>query len=246
MIQSLQRAHAILAAVRARPDGIGIRELGRELGLHAATVSNLVRSLHALGYLHADSNRRYHIGVQAAWPGNHDEALPHLAALAEAHLRVAVGEHRTSELSVLRGLRRQTVMVLRAGEPPELPGQHNDDLPLHDTTIGRVLLAWAPSDLRSDYLSVASFSQGPHRISDADELRVRLEVVRSLGYAQSDQTPLGRHLIGIAMPIRDPRGQAIAACNLHLPKTRAQADEADQLHDALDTAISGMRRTLGW
>src|SRR5690606_8069027 len=62
-IQSLERAAALLEAVAASPDGIGLAELASRVALHTSTAFHLTKTLLGLGFLTQDTQtKRYRIG----------------------------------------------------------------------------------------------------------------------------------------------------------------------------------------
>ena len=65
IIQSVQRALDILDVFALRTPPLGISELAELTGLHKSTVSGLVQTLAANGYLNQDPmTRKYHLGLK--------------------------------------------------------------------------------------------------------------------------------------------------------------------------------------
>ena len=62
-VQSIGRAFSILEAISAHPDGIGLAELSKSVGLHNSTAFHLVKTMLDLGYVRQEpDNKRYFIG----------------------------------------------------------------------------------------------------------------------------------------------------------------------------------------
>ncbi len=62
-IQSIRRACELLETVARSPDGIGLADLSRTLGLHSSTTFHIAKTLLTLGYLRqVEQSRFYRIG----------------------------------------------------------------------------------------------------------------------------------------------------------------------------------------
>ena len=62
-IQSIRRACEVLETVARSPDGIGLADLSRTLGLHTSTTFHIAKTLLTLGYLRQiEQSRFYRIG----------------------------------------------------------------------------------------------------------------------------------------------------------------------------------------
>jgi DNA-binding IclR family transcriptional regulator len=93
-------------------------------------------------------------------------------------------------------------------------------LPLHASSSGLVLLAYAPRELQHGVLSGPLPALTASTITDPDELRAMLDRVRRIGYAEA---PAAVEAIstGIAVPVRaDPRPSApvLAALGVVVPR----------------------------
>ena len=89
-------------------------------------------------------------------------------------------------------------------------------LPAHAVSLGHVLLAHLDETaLRRYFESVDLKAFTPRSLTSAAKLRQALEVVRQKGYAWVDGE-LDVAICGIAVPVRDGEGRAIAAINVSL------------------------------
>ena len=81
----------------------------------------------------------------------------------------------------------------------------------HATSMGRVLLAAAPSEVVERYLVDPGLQPlTPHTITDPDQFRNALDKARTQGWALVSEER-ERGLIAVSAPIRDHTGQVIAA-----------------------------------
>jgi IclR family pca regulon transcriptional regulator len=103
--------------------------------------------------------------------------------------------------------------------------------PAYATSMGRVLLAAQPREVRAAYLrTVVLKPLTPFTITDPAHLAVTLDSVALQGFALLDQE-LEEGLRSIAAPVRDRSGTVVAAVNVsvHASRTSVAAMRADLL-----------------
>jgi IclR family pca regulon transcriptional regulator len=87
-------------------------------------------------------------------------------------------------------------------------------LPAYCTSMGRVLLAYLPTEQLEHYLSNVNLIPHTTRtITSIEKLRLALRNVRRLGYALVDQE-LEVGLRSLAVPVYAPSGRVVATVNL--------------------------------
>ena len=118
-------------------------------------------------------------------------------------------------------------------------------LPAYATSMGKLLLAQKNEDEMKEYFAQADLKAlTPHTIYKEEDLRKEFEVIRERGWAISeDQLEVG--LISIAAPIRNMRGDIIAAinCSANSSQTTRREMEDDYLEPLLETAELISRNT---
>jgi DNA-binding IclR family transcriptional regulator len=132
--------------------------------------------------------------------------MPSLEDLYEAtHENVNLGvlyDARVLYLARITG-RWSSEVVLRVG----------DTLPAHCTSIGKVLLAFAPPEVLEDVLRAGLSRMTPRTVVMPGVLREQLRSVAERGYAvNSEETHVG--VVSVAAPIMDPDGVAVAAISI--------------------------------
>lgn len=199
---------------------LGVTEIGRRLGVHKSNVSRLVAALQAERFLVRTQNGRYRLGLRLYVMGasvTHSHAL-YEAALAElSEVRIATGESThlavlvDSEVVHLERLRSEHLLRSRMG-PRSRP-------PAHATSTGKVLLAYAPDEIRERV--IASGLQGctTRTITDPDLLRSELATVRLRGFAL-DREEFLRGISSLAVPIMGRDHQTMAAMAVVAPSER--------------------------
>ncbi|WP_319922844.1 IclR family transcriptional regulator, partial [Streptomyces griseiscabiei] len=93
------------------------------------------------------------------------------------------------------------------------------------TSMGKVLMAFAPDDVRADLLDRVELTpHGPNSVTDRDILRAQVARAAELGYATADE----EHHAGlraVAVPILRPDGTVFAALSTAAPAFRRSLDD---------------------
>lgn len=192
-------------------------EIGRRAGLPSATAHRLVDDLVAAGLLERDEDRRIRLGMrlwELALRGSmalrlRQAALPHMEtvqSVVREHTQLAVLEH--SEALFLERLSHPDAV----SNITRIAGR----LPLHASSSGLVLLAYADPALRERVLTQPLKPVGPDTVTDAQTLRRMLRDIRQTGVAVAPAF-IESVSTGIAVPIRE-RGVVVAALSVVIPR----------------------------
>ncbi|HEX6355450.1 IclR family transcriptional regulator [Actinophytocola sp.] len=239
----VSRVVRIVEAFAAGERALGVSEIARRSGLHVATVSRQVEQLVGSGWLERTEDRRVRIGVRLwevasrASPtvGLREAAMPFME-----DLHAVVGQH--VQLGVREGT--EVLFVERLSAPgavinlTPIAGR----LPLHASSGGLVLLAFAPPDVQEEVLSGRLRRFTDQTITDRGRLRKVLAEVRRNGSVVC-RGHIHVDAAGVAVPVRDGAGVVDAALAVVVPNNR----EAHRVVPALQTAAHGitrMRETL--
>ncbi len=217
-----------------------LSEMARRAGLPLATAHRLVGELHRWGALDRRPDGEYVIGrrlwdlglLAPVQTGLRQAASPFLhdlygATLATVHLAVRDG---SAVLYVDRLAGHVSVPVV---------SRIGSRLPMHATGVGKVLLAYAPEDVRADVLGRLTRIT-PYTITQPARLLDQLRRVRAEGYATTgEEMSLGA--CSVAVPVRTGAGVVLAALGIVLPDLRR---ERARMVSALQVAAHGIGRTL--
>ncbi|MDQ1629521.1 MAG: IclR family transcriptional regulator, regulon repressor [Actinomycetota bacterium] len=221
-LSSVSSAARLLKEFRHGERDLGVTELSRRLGLGKSTVHRILTTLTAEGLLEREpTSGLYRLGLAMYDLGSnvpihrdiHQLALPVMEALrqqTQESLHVAVRDGR-EVVYVERLESQQTVRTfMRIG--------HRNWA--HCTSTGKVLLAFLPGDQLESLLDGWDLVRKTDRtISGLDELRAELVRVRSRGYGTNvNESEPG--VASVAAPIRDSRGEVLAALSLVGPTMR--------------------------
>lgn len=233
------RALAILDAFDQRHRRLTLTELATRADLPLPTAHRLVGELITWGALDRTESGHYVVGrklwdiglLAPVQSGLRQIASPYLhdlysATLATVHL--AVRDHR------------QALYIDRLSGHASVPvvSSIGARLPLHATAVGKVLLAHAPADIRSEVLADLPRIT-PHTVSQPGRLSRQLEQVLINDYATTlEEMSLGA--CSVAVPIRSG-GQVVAALGVVVPVL--DRDRA-RLVSTLQLAARGIGRSI--
>lgn len=213
----MERVVRIVEVFRADRPVLGVSEISRITGLHVATVSRHVDALVTAGWLQRDQQRRVSPGVRlwevasrsSAVTGLREAAMPvmeDLRTLYPHHVQLGVMEDR-DVLFVERLSATTTVTSLT-----HVAGR----LPLHASSTGLVLLAFAPPAVQDAMLDGPLPSFTTRTITDPTQLRRVLAQVRVTGHVVcAGHIAAGACSVGV--PVRGPAGEVVAALSLVMP-----------------------------
>jgi len=217
LMGGLAKGLRVIEAFTAENPRLSISEAAAIAGLDRATTRRCLLTLAEHGYCAYDGKYftvtprvlRLGTGCLASMP------LPRIVQPWLDHLSERIGQS-TSVAILDEG---EIVYVARAAQRKVMsialmPGSR---LPAYCTSMGRVLLAALPEERAENILrSSILVARTPNTIVDLASLLSELERIRRQGFASVDQeVEVG--LRSIAVPLKNPRGQIVAALNTGLP-----------------------------
>ncbi|GAF43191.1 IclR family transcriptional regulator [Rhodococcus wratislaviensis] len=238
--QSAYRLLDVLTRVSLHPEGITAGDIAKATDLTVPTAHRLLRVLRERGFAVQDgASGKYSPGPQIqvlAGEGVDRYALEELGRPLLAQLRDATTE--TVFMSVRRGLRLTYLVCMASSHSVQMYGEPGQQIPLHATSQGKVILAFLPSgvgDRIIDQLDLTRYTDST--ITDTEELHRVMQDVRRDGFALSlEERELG--VRSIAAPVFDATGAVAAAICVGGPIFRVtESDLRSRFADlVLDTA----------
>jgi DNA-binding IclR family transcriptional regulator len=226
--QSLERGLDVIAAL-LDADGDGytrVSDLAQRTHLKQPTVSRLCASLERGGYLQRDDQGRgYRLGDAFISLGSAvlNRMAVYTAArqpLQELAQRLGLGMN----LAQLSGAHIFYLLNVEGALLPRsytLAGQRN---PAHATGLGKCLLSGLRWDEVNSRLGPGPYPQyTPNTITSVQHLQTELASVRERGYA-TETEELARGRACVAAPVRDGRGQIVAAVSISGPLSAMQLE----------------------
>ena len=226
-VQSIERVSMILDVLSGYTQGLSLGDLSTKVDLSKGTAHRLLSTLAFLDYVRQDpETKKYNLGFKLVELGNRllsqidfrTEARPFLVDLAE----------RTKETVHLVILDQKEVLYIDKVEASDYPtglrmvSMLGARIPAHCSAVGKVLLAALPE---KKVERLARNTGIPKRtentITDLEKLKAHLQIVKKNGYAfDNEENEIGVRCV--AGPIRDQRGEVIAAISISVPASRVQ------------------------
>lgn len=245
-IQCLDRAIDILEQI-ARAKELGVSELGERLGLHVATVHNIVKTLTSRNYL-INVDGQYQIGpglgiTSARW--DPIATLPRVAAPYMEKMEECTGE--AGCIVVMVGTRAELIEI-RPGTSevavrfPSRP--HKTPMVL---ATGRLLVALGPEEL---WDNIIAYDITHHPQEDAEKSWSRedwlreLQNIRKKGWFVKKRPGQGQ-ASSVAVPLFGPDDRPLAAIGAACPTFRATAKHLRKMLDAAKCCASEISKALG-
>jgi DNA-binding IclR family transcriptional regulator len=216
-----------LLRVLTDADGsIGVTEAARRLSVAPSTAHRLLTTFLAHGFaMRSPAGRRYRRGpALIRLYRRRPIQLILLRDVAHPVLeRVSHETGETAHLSILEGLDVVGVDHVESLRPIVYRHPIGSRVPSHATAVGHALLAHSPE------AAEALIAEGLARLTDetvphGSALRRSLEEVRQRGYAVNDRQ-WHSETAGVAAPILDARGEAVAALGISGPSSRLNRRE---------------------
>jgi DNA-binding IclR family transcriptional regulator len=234
------RALAVLDALAEHPQGLGVNELARHIGVNASTASRLLATLESGGIVERAAGGPYRLGMRLVTLADgvldrldvRELARPRLRALAAETGETATlsvpGDRDAVTVDFVPGA-ASVVSLARVGRPSIA----------HATAVGKVALAFgdaaAPAEL-------AAFTE--RTIVEADALAREVARVRERGWAEAvgEREP---DLNALAAPVPGRAGELTAILGLQGPAARLGEARRRELVPALRDQAAALAQELG-
>ena len=245
-IQSVERAIAVLKLFGDSEPDLGVTELARRLKLHKSTISRLLSTLEAGGFVQQDPrNGRYRLGLQLATLAGvaltqydlRDVARPLLQELARA-----AGE--TTTLSVLDRDVAVNVDQVLGSQTLQHVGWIGRRLPLHCTAAGKPLLAHLAPEDAERLLAQPLERYTARTITSAAQLRRELDRVRGQGYVVVAEE-YEEALSAVGAAVFDHRSEVVGSITVSGPSFRMTETRLPELVTLVQQTAGGISARLG-
>ncbi|HYC09978.1 MAG TPA: IclR family transcriptional regulator C-terminal domain-containing protein [Steroidobacteraceae bacterium] len=244
-MQSLDRGLAVIRAFDAEHVAMTLSEVAVRAALSRAVVRRLLMTLEYLGYVRRQGR------LFSLTPRILELGFSYLSSLTVAMLAQPIMEevaHAIDEscsLAVLDDYDIVYVQRVPVRKVMTITLGIGARLPAFCTSMGRMLLAGLEPEALDRWLRALK-PQAWTRLTLTDKaaLRAAVERARAQGYAYVEQE-LQEGLYSLAVPVRDGRGQTIAALNAGMPfRVDARAHALKKVLPALRNGARSIERTL--
>jgi len=233
-VDTVAKAMTILNCFSASEPELSLKALSEMTGLYKSRIMRLCGTLSAQGFLVKTSRATYELGPRIMILGKIYEKTHSLLNTTGSVLEELVSITGESAAIFMREGMNRFCVIQRIG-PASLrySVSEGEPLPLHAGAPGKVLLAWAPENIRERFFKDQDLKKYTSRtITNRKELEQELDSVRLKGYAISEGEVV-QNAISIAAPIFDNESNASYAIHLGGPAQRLTPQKQSELLPAL-------------
>ncbi|WP_162293267.1 IclR family transcriptional regulator domain-containing protein [Phyllobacterium zundukense] len=239
------KACDILEIIGHSPGLVGQAQLAEKTGIPRATLYRILAALISRGLIRQDLlSQNYTLGfsflelAQNAWSSSD---LASIASVELRRLRDLTGE--TSYLAVQEGSHVLALGRFESAHDKRSNAKLGALKPMHCTSQGKAILSHLSEAQLEHVLTSGLTAFTDNTITDVEQLRAHLAIVRARGYAMDDEEiVLGTRCVGAA--ILDPDGKPIAAISVAGPTFRMHPERAEQLGKELAEAAKRISSQL--
>jgi DNA-binding IclR family transcriptional regulator len=244
--QSIDRAVALMREISRRPGEARVSEIARSVGLTRSTAARMLTTLEGHGLIERSrSTDRYTLGYELARLGRRAEPYAGVALRADPLLRrLADQSGETATLAVPSP--DGDVDFIHQIDGPRLIGGRSwlgHRFPLHASSSGKVLLAYARDSSRLDAHHDTLPACTPKTITTRDELARELELTRRRGYAIT-RDELEDGLLGLSVATLDDRDDLFAILSISGPTYRMRRAQQEAALQAIRAAAAQLEAML--
>jgi IclR family acetate operon transcriptional repressor len=246
-ITALQRGLRLLQLFSQSPRGFTAKQVAGLSCLPVSTVHRFLANLETSGFLNCTGDGVYHLGIACFSIGQAALGQLDIRRLSLPYLRELNRQTReTIHLTVRHGLSAVYVEKLDSPEPLRIHSRLGAAVPLHCTAVGKVMLAYMPSDEQESVSRQLDLKKlTPNTVSNLQELETELYRVRKNGYA-CDLEEHEIHIRCVAAPIWDHTGGVHASLSITAPTVRMPVSRLRQLAPLIQAAGLQISRELGY
>lgn len=228
VIQSIERGFAVLLAFDADLPSATLAQLAARTELSRPAVRRILITLHKLGYVAADGPR-WSLTPRVLTIGQHYAAANGIVEIAQPHLlRVAERTGESASLAQLDDIDVVYVARVHVRRVLSLNVDIGTRLPVHATSMGRILAAYAEASVVDRIIAEGGLpALTRHTITDPIAFRNALHEVRRNGFAIVD-SELEDGFLSAAVPVRDARGDVVAALAYSTSSSRRSVEEIER------------------
>lgn len=249
--QAIVRALRLLKLFGGPRRAWELNDLVAATGLNKSTVFRMLTALESEGLLTRAENGQYQPGVELVALGGRalmNNSLRQVALPLLTQFVAEAQEHITLEQPVIDLDGRYAMLIVGDVQSKYLISTHysvGNRHPIHATSTGKVVLAFMPLEKRAAILQQPLPALTPATLTDPARLENDLVEIRRRGYAVA-VGELETGLMAAGVPIRDYRGEVIAAISIEGPATRIAEPRLHQLAQALLTVAEQISQRLGY
>jgi IclR family KDG regulon transcriptional repressor len=244
LIASLDAGLALLETIAEHPD-LGLTDLAERAGATKSQTFRLLHTLESRGFVIRDESKRtYRLGYRALFVGERARRQTDLIRCAQPFLHELSAQSRENVHLIAReGVHSVCIALAESPQPLRLYAQVGRLGPLHAGGGSKVMLAYAPRDVREAVLAGPLERFNEATITDPTHLNAILADIRRDGYhvALAD---IDENAFSIAAPIRDHDDRVVAAISVAGPTIRLDDGALARFRELVLTAAERISAAL--
>ena len=245
MVKSADRTIKILETIAHSRMGMSHAELARELGIPKSSLTGLLANLVDTSYL-VQNGRKYFLGAQIFTLAGCFIARQEIVPVAQPYvskLMVETGE--STGLVVLNGFEILVVCKQNCMHGLRRTLELGERGPIYTTAAGKAILAHSTPDYIDKYLSCTALVPFAKRtIQDVEVLKRELREIRSGAMAYNREEFIDGNF-GMAVPVFDAWGKAVAAVCITMPTVRLNRQKEKRFERALRGVAASISGAMG-
>lgn len=208
---ALSKGLDILEHLASEPEGKTQAEIAKTLGRTTSEIFRMLMVLRQRGYVHLrEDDDRYALTTKLFEIAHRHPPIRRLTSVAgPAMQKLAIRLNQSMHLAILHSGRVLVIAQVDCNDNNITAVRLGAQIPLFDTSSGRVLAAWMPDDDLQGLLAIAEAGDPARR----EGFVADLPRVRRAGYAENDSFTIAG-VINISAPIRDISGRVVAAMTI--------------------------------
>ncbi len=217
LIQSVERAIAILETLAKEPKGLGLSEIASRIDLSSPTTYHLIATLLAHGLVYqSPKTKAYQLGSNLIRLGESARNQNDLVSVAMDIIDLLAKE--TGELVNLVMLQEHHAVYLaqaygHSSSLVSLFTRIGAQVPLYCTGVGKAMLANMPEDTLMGIVEEGLIGITPNTITNETRLRGELEIIRRCGYA-TDNEENAEGVGCVASPVWNGASRVVGAISI--------------------------------
>jgi DNA-binding IclR family transcriptional regulator len=245
-VQSVDRALTILQML-AESGELGVTEIADRLNVHKSTAFRLLGSLEQHRLVEQLGERgKYRLGFGIVRLAGATTARLDLAREGGPVCRQLAGEiNETVNIAVMDAGAAVNITQEQGSAAVTAQNWIGQRTPLHATSSGKVLLAWADADALAAVLKAGLERRTPATITDPEALRAELDRIRQRGWACTIEE-LETGLNTVAAPVRGADGSVVAGLSASGPSYRLGTESFSELAKKLQAGADKISSQLGY
>lgn len=220
-VKSLYKAIKLLDYFTGESTELGVTELAEKSGMLKSTIHNILSTYELCGIMERNNQtNKYHLGIKILELSNQLYRNNDVRQIVRPYMEQIVS--KIGENMYFAKLYDNEVIYLDAVFPKDVISGRNMigiRAKAYCTGIGKAMLAFETEDIIEEVIRSGLISYTDHTIKDGKHLKKELAQIRKQGFAVDNM----EHEYGVccvAVPIRDYKGNVVAACSLSGPSLR--------------------------